>query len=140
MVDIEMKSTSDQPIWIKSENSNDTKRGYHFLENTKTHKWRPPTDVFETDAAVIVRVEIAGMRDSDFSISLENRSLIIEGIRQDRDERLTFQQMEVRFGEFFSIIELHCPIESQNVQAEYRDGFLRVVLPKVKPQKIEIKK
>ena len=42
-----------------------------------THTWRPPTDVYETDENVVVRVEIAGMKETDFSVALTDRMLII---------------------------------------------------------------
>ncbi|HAX69692.1 MAG TPA: hypothetical protein DCY14_08810, partial [Anaerolineae bacterium] len=43
--------------------------------------WRPPTDVYETGDALIVRMEIAGMRDEDFEVSVENYTLYILGSR-----------------------------------------------------------
>jgi len=39
----------------------------------RTRIWRPPTDVYETDTSVVVKVEIAGMREEDFDISLSSR-------------------------------------------------------------------
>jgi len=140
MVEIELKSAPDQPIWLEPEDREHTPGRYHFRLGKQSHKWRPPTDVYETDEAIIVRVEIGSMKDSDFSISLKDRSLFIQGVRPDRDERTTFHQMEVRFGEFESYIELHCPVDSQKVEAEYKDGFLRLVLPKAKPHHIKIEK
>ena len=140
MVDIVMKSAPDQPVWLEPEDSEPTPGRYHFRLGVQSPKWRPPTDVYETDEVIIVRVEIGGMKDSDFSISLKDRILIIQGVRTDRDERTTFHQMEVRFGEFESTIELHSPVESQKVEAEYKDGFLRLVLPKAKPYHLKIEK
>ncbi len=92
--------------------------------------WRPPTDVFETEEAIVVRVEIAGMREEDFSISLEDRFLVIHGFRSDLPERRAYFQMEIPFGEFISEVELPCPIISERIAAVYQDGFLRIVLPK----------
>ena len=37
-----------------------------------SYAWSPPTDVFETDASFVVRLEVAGMRQSDFSIDVED--------------------------------------------------------------------
>ena len=48
--------------------------------------------------------------------------------------------MEIRFGEFLSEINLLWPIDAKSVEAEYKDGFLRLFLPKTKPHKIEIEK
>ena len=105
---------------------------------TRPHVWRPPTDVFETEEAIIVRVEIAGMREADFAINLVDRSLVIRGTRQDIQERRSYHQMEIPFGEFSTEIDLQVPIASDNIEAVYRDGFLRVTLPKARPQQIKI--
>jgi HSP20 family protein len=105
---------------------------------TRPHVWRPPTDVFETEEAIIVRVEIAGMREADFAINLVDRSLVIRGARQDIQERRSYHQMEIPFGEFSTEIDLQVPIASDNIEAVYRDGFLRVTLPKARPQQIKI--
>jgi len=46
--------------------------------------------------------------------------------------------MEIPFGEFRTQVELHWAIDHEAIQAEYEDGFLRLVLPKTKPHNIEI--
>ena len=63
-----------------------------------SYAWSPPTDVYETDAGFIVRLEVAGMCQSDFSIDVEDNFLIISGVRSEPPERRTFHQMEIRFG------------------------------------------
>jgi HSP20 family protein len=100
--------------------------------------WRPPTDVYETEEVLVVRVEIAGMHPADFHISLEGRHLTIQGVRREGGEKRAFHQMEVHFGEFFVQIELPLPVESEGVVASYQDGFLRLVFPKVKPRRIQL--
>lgn len=104
--------------------------------SVRTPAWRPPTDVFETEEAIVVRVEIAGMREEDFSIEMDSRYLLIRGIRPDSAERRAYHQMEIRFGEFSSEIELFTPIIPSQVHASYDNGFLRVVLPKMRPYQI----
>jgi HSP20 family protein len=110
----------------------------HLHLTVRPHAWRPPTDVFETDEAVVVRVEIAGMAESDFIIVLDGHSLSIRGIRPDVSERRAYYQMEIRFGEFSVDIELPSPVEVDKVEAIYQNGFLRVILPKASPKHIKI--
>ena len=50
---------------------------------SRPRTWRPPTDVYETDDAVIVKLEVAGMNPDDFKISFDDRVLTISGSRQD---------------------------------------------------------
>ena len=105
----------------------------------RSSAWSPPTDVYETDDAYIIRVELAGMRESDFEITLENGFLQISGTRPDVPERRAYQQMEIRFGRFSTAVGLPGPVDVDASRAEYADGFLTVSLPKAKPNFIEVK-
>jgi HSP20 family protein len=104
----------------------------------RTTAWRPPTDVYESEDVLVVRVEIAGMREEDFVIQLNGRILTIRGVRQDLPERRAYHQMEIRFGEFSIDLELPFHIDPEQVQATYSNGFLRVQLPKARPRQIPI--
>lgn len=103
----------------------------HLHLSMRSPAWRPPTDVYETEEAIVVRVEIAGMHESDFSIVLDGRYLTIRGLRQDVSERRAYHQMEIRYGEFSVDIEIPVTIDAENVQATYQNGFLKIILPKV---------
>ena len=138
MADLENKSTSQRPQWFMLDNNEQQLRHFHGRIHKSSHVWRPPTDVFETENSIIIRVEISGMRDADFSISLDGQSLTIYGVRPDTPERRAYHQMEIRFGEFKTEVELQQAVDTQFVEAEYHDGFLRLVLPKTQPQKNEI--
>ena len=100
--------------------------------------WQPPTDVYEAEETIVVRVEIGGMREEDFSVELNGRILTIRGVRQDLPERRAYQQMEIRFGEFIIKVELPDYADPDRVQAVYSDGFLRVSLPKARPRQIPV--
>jgi HSP20 family protein len=103
------------------------------------HTWSPPTDLYETELAYIVRVEIAGMREQDFSVTFDNNYLTISGARPDIPERRAFHQMEVRFGEFSTVVAIPGPIDVEKSDAQYEDGFLTVSLPKAMPKIIPAK-
>ncbi len=98
--------------------------------------WRPPTDVYETDEYFVVRVEVAGMQDTDFKVTLGEQHLQIHGVRADISERRAYHQMEIPFGEFITEVELPSPVVFEQVEAVYREGFLRIVLPKAHPHQI----
>ena len=101
--------------------------------------WSPPTDVYESEDAYIVKVEVAGMRESDFEITFEDGFLTISGTRPDVPERRAYQQMEIRFGRFSSAVGLPGPINVDESRANYENGFLTVTLPRAKPNFIEVK-
>jgi HSP20 family protein len=103
-----------------------------------THTWRPPTDVYETDDAIIVRVEVAGMTEADFSLELQGRLLIIGGVRQDPSPKVAFHQMEIRYGEFRVEVYLHWAVDMESIKATYSEGFLQIALPKTQARKVHI--
>jgi HSP20 family molecular chaperone IbpA len=94
--------------------------------------WRPPADVYETEAAFVVKVELAGMRDAEIAITLGEHSVRIEGQRPElRDEQLLYyHQAGVNYGAFAVEVFLAQPVDYDNVTAHYDDGFLLVRLPK----------
>lgn len=103
--------------------------------HTRTHQaFRPPTDVYETEDCVEVKVEIAGMRPADFQISLTEEMLVIAGVRQDSSPKRVYQQMEISWGEFRTEVYLPWPVDEDSVEARYVDGFLTVNLPRAKAQ------
>lgn len=123
----------------------DTQIDYHLVKQTigwqmqvRSKLWGPPTDMYETTSAYIVRMEIAGMRDVDFTVSIEGGFLVISGSRPDVQERGAYHQMEIRCGRFSSAISLPSPIDLENASATYEDGFFIVTLPKLKPSQIVV--
>ncbi|NIM22483.1 MAG: Hsp20 family protein [Candidatus Latescibacteria bacterium] len=104
----------------------------------RTHTWRPPTDVFETDDAYHVRVEIAGMRGADFAVTFDKQTLVIRGMRSDEGTQKAYHQMEIAYGEFETAVQVSEPVNVPEIEASYVDGFLRVKLPKAQPKVISI--
>ncbi len=101
--------------------------------------WQPPTDVFELEDRLVVLVEIAGMHDGEFNVVLQDRRLMISGVRRRAvRERIAYHQMEVRYGEFRTEVSLPWPVDRDSVSATYREGFLRVELPHARNQQIHI--
>jgi HSP20 family molecular chaperone IbpA len=94
--------------------------------------WRPPADVYETESAFVVCVEVAGMRDAEIAIMLDERSLHIEGYRSERriEQLLCYDQIGVNYGAFELEVFLPRPVDYERVSARYDDGFLFVELPK----------
>jgi HSP20 family protein len=101
--------------------------------------WTPPTDIYELSDRLMVVVEIAGMRDGDFNVMLQGQQLTISGVRQRAaTPDCAYHQLEIRFGEFRTEVSLPWPVLREDVSATYRDGFLRVELPRARAQKVQI--
>jgi HSP20 family protein len=106
--------------------------------HVQSSMWSPPTDLFEAQDAYVVRVEIAGMREEDFIVALEKDVLNISGSRSEPTSPRAYHQMEIRFGRFATAVMLPGPVEADAAEAEYKNGFLTVLLPKPKPKQTKV--
>ena len=94
--------------------------------------WRPPTDVYETDDSIVVKLEVAGMSEDDFEITFADRTLMIRGARHDPSEKVGYHQMEISYGEFRTDIDVPLQINADGIEASYHNGFLLITMPKVR--------
>ncbi len=130
---VQLRSSSNDDPW-----SVESGRSSGWGPVRKSHVWRPPTDVFETETAYNVVVEIAGMRGAQFSVTFDRRILTIHGTRTAKSARKAYHQMEIDYGEFATEVEVSNPVDASGIEATYSDGFLRVILPKAHPKKLPI--
>ncbi len=112
--------------------------GGSWAVRQRSHLWRPPTDVYETDEAFVVMVEVAGMREAEFTVTMEKHILTIRGVRTDTGGHKAYHQMEIPYGEFVTEVLVPAAIDVARIEAGYSDGFLRVALPKALPKKIVV--
>jgi HSP20 family protein len=107
-----------------------------FLYETRSvpSAWRPPTDVYETESSVVIKVEVAGMTPDDFEISFAERILQIRGTRVDRQRKLSYHCLEVQYGDFMSEVYLPGRYDDEEIEAQYENGFLTITLPKAPPE------
>lgn len=117
------------------------------------HRWfepmtefTPKADVKETDKEIIVTVEAPGVDLKDIEISLTDDSIAITGHKHEEkeEEEKGYHRMERSYGSFQRVISLPCPIDREKADAVYKDGVLRVALPKApetlnKQQKVTVK-
>ena len=96
--------------------------------------WKPPVDIYETAENIVVLVEIAGMSRNNINVTMENDLLKISGIRPDYSPstKMRLHQMEIDYGKFQRIVKISLPIDTNNISAKYREGFLQITLPKIK--------
>ena len=96
-------------------------------------QWHPPVDLYETPGELIVKVEIAGLSEEDFDITLYDGTLVIEGVRSWKlsTDVTRFHAVEVRYGPFRVALPLLTAVDQERVRARYDLGFLNVTLPKM---------
>ncbi|HEX7240628.1 MAG TPA: Hsp20/alpha crystallin family protein [Longimicrobiaceae bacterium] len=95
--------------------------------------WSPPVDVSESDGELTVVAELPGMRREDVHIDLTDNLLTIRGEKKEEKERNEKEMhvFERSYGSFRRSFMLPTPVDEAGVKAEFKNGVLRVTLPKV---------
>src|SRR5215212_1103378 len=106
--------------------------------------WNPSVDIFENKDQIVLEAELPGMNREDFDLSVENNVITLRGERrfEKKDEGDNYHRVERSYGSFTRSFTLPQTVSADGAQAEYRNGVLRVTLPKreeVKARRIEIK-
>ena len=93
--------------------------------------WVPNTDVYVADGNLVIKVELAGMKQEDLELTSSGNRLMISGLRPDgcRAPKCKFLVMEINYGSFESVIELPPGYDLGLAQATYQNGFLRIDVP-----------
>lgn len=99
--------------------------------------WFPPVDVYEKKDAIVVKAELPGVEKKDIKISLGEKTLTIKGeTKREREVRKEdFFTRERVSGEFLRTIPLPVAVKKEGIKANYKDGVLEIILPKVEGDK-----
>ena len=111
---------------------------------TNVQSFVPAVDVYQDNDNVFVEAPLPGIDIKDVNISVANDVLTIEGSREHKSEvdENNYYRKEVRYGSFHRTIALPASVNGDKAEAEYKDGILKIVIPKeekTKPKKISIK-
>ncbi|MEX0936504.1 MAG: Hsp20/alpha crystallin family protein [Pirellulales bacterium] len=103
----------------------------------------PTTNLAETDSEYEVTLDLPGMRPEDVNVELQNGNLVVSGERKEEKEetKRTFHRVERSYGSFRRTIPLPGTVDEGKVDASFRDGVLKIRLPKTeeaKPRQIKI--
>ena len=100
--------------------------------------WRPALEVYETPRALVVAAEIAGMDEGQLTVVIDGNSLFIQGERHDArgGEKRCYHEASIPYGEFGAEVYIPFPVDPDRAEAEYRNGFLRIVLPRAEARTI----
>lgn len=112
--------------------------------NLSSGSFIPEFNVYETDKAFEVTVELPGMKKEDIEISMGNNALTISGEREANweDDGRKYHLVESRFGTFSRSLPLPNNINEEKITANYENGVLSVHIPKLKEKsgkKIKVK-
>ncbi len=105
--------------------------------------WSPSVDIFENKDNLVLEAELPGMKREDIELSIENNVITIGGSRkfEKKDEGDNYHRVERSYGSFTRSFTLPQTVTSEGVTADFKNGVLRVALPKreeTKAKQIEI--
>jgi HSP20 family protein len=114
-----------------------TEEAFGFLE-TPNRFWQPSADVHETDAGIVIKLELAGVTAENIHVSLsgDGRRLTVSGVRtegtEERSMRTGCHLLEIYFGPFERTFTIPADFETERdeIGATLKDGFLTVTLPR----------
>ena len=106
--------------------------------------WAPALDMYETDDALVVLLDIAGVDASQTEVHAEPNLLTVSGVRRERhsplghNEQRNYHALEIPYGRFERSVHLPPGIDTAAARANYRDGLLEITLPKRLPRQVPI--
>jgi HSP20 family protein len=106
--------------------------------------WSPSVDIYENKDHIVLEAELPGMNREDFDLSVENNVITLRGERhfEKKDDTDNYHRVERAYGAFTRSFTLPQTVSAEGANAEYRNGVLRVTLPKreeAKARRIEVK-
>jgi HSP20 family protein len=102
---------------------------------TRGESWRPAVDVLEKDGNILLRVEVPGLSEKDIDLKIEGSVLTVRGERkpEPEGEGVVYHQVEGFYGNFSRSFSLPETIDTEKINATYRNGVLTVTVPQ-KPE------
>src|SRR6266478_726531 len=106
--------------------------------------WSPSVDIYENKDQIVLEAELPGMKREDFDLSVENNVITLRGERhfEKKEDTDNYHRVERAYGSFLRSFTLPNSVTAEGAAAEYRNGVLRVTLPKraeTKARRIEVK-
>ncbi|HTN72686.1 MAG TPA: Hsp20/alpha crystallin family protein [Methylomirabilota bacterium] len=103
--------------------------------------WNPSVDLYETPEAFILEADLPAVKPEDVKVEVQDSDLVLQGWRSLEQKRTDgqFHTMERCSGHFVRRMKLPVSVDKDAIQAEFKDGVLRVVLPKAEQPRGESK-
>jgi HSP20 family protein len=121
----------------------DFTRGQGESDALTTAAFAPPVDVYEDELKVVLKIEVPGMKQDDFDIRVENNMLTVRGERkfEKEEKEENFHRIERRYGSFYRAFTVPNTVSTEDVNASYDAGVLKIELKKreeAKPKQIKV--
>ena len=106
--------------------------------------WAPAVDIYEDQEGITLTAELPGLSAQDIDLRVENNTLTLKGERrlEKEDKRDNYRRVERYYGTFTRSFALPATVDTERIQAESKNGVLKVFLPRreeTKPKQIQVK-
>lgn len=113
-------------------------------ETSEMASWRPAVDIVEQEDKYVIKADLPGVDEKDVSIEIKDGVLTLKGERSNeyKEEKDNVYRCERSYGSFMRSFNI-ADINEEKIDAQYKDGILKIELPKAeqkKPKKVAIKK
>jgi len=105
---------------------------HNALEKEKSCTWSPSVDVYETPKSIVLTAELPGVQSDDINLTIQDNVLTLKGERRfEKDvKQENYRMVERNYGNFRRRFTMPCEVAGDKVTASFKDGVLKVVIPK----------
>jgi len=109
-------------------------RTVSHLDRPYERAWAPNIEMVEKKDSYVLTAELPGIKKEDVKLSLKNDVLTIQGERKAEEEvkEANYYCCERVYGAFYRSIEMPSAVDEKKVKAEFKDGLLKITMPKTK--------
>ncbi len=102
--------------------------------------WSPAVDLYETPDRFVLSAELPGLTREHLTIELQQDTLVLRGVRPHAERPdARFHRVERGHGAFSRAFTLPAQVDAAAISAEFRDGILTVVVPKIAPRRVDVR-
>ena len=108
-----------------------------------TTNFIPAVDIYEDEKRIVLKLEVPGIPEKDLDVTVENNTLVVKGERkfEKEEKEENFHRIERRYGSFSRAFTLPTTVETENIDAKYENGVLKLELkkkPEAQPKQIKV--
>ena len=108
-----------------------------------TTNFIPAVDIYEDEKRIVLKLEVSGIPEKDLDVTVENNTLVVKGERkfEKEEKEENFHRIERRYGSFSRAFTLPTTVETENIDAKYENGVLKLELkkkPEAQPKQIKV--
>ena len=106
-------------------------------ETMSLWNWKPLVDIYDNDENIVITAELPGTNKEDIKVDVKDRVLTLKGERSTENEvkEDSYHRRDRAYGKFERAFTLPIEVDPETIQADYKDGVLKINIPKPKEQK-----